>query len=1018
MLFSNSDDYPATWGILNNVSNPTSYYGYSALDLDGYPDAEKVWSTMVDLANQISVYNIDYDLLDQNSNSTIATILSAVGMLIPSITVQNGSQYTYPASDHLLNYDWLYGKIYSYEINGSDDANDILWALDGQGDGIAVLGSVGDTVFGLGGDDEIHGGSMSNVLVGGDGVDRIYSYSVSGFTDIITGGNLPSGFSSAAEISKTYFQTFRREFNDGSQDFIKGGSGDDIILIESDAQTSGGFYDTTPPSDLRQVLDKLDYVDGSDQDYLAHVQYDDSGVNPLYFSFTQDSVAAALAGGNQIIGTSEFFYQGNWEQLGDVVGFRVDDVNGVGAVMLLGSWAASWGQEFYAGVTTTRDLSQSGGQWTVLGGDPTGTPNLQAESVSELALAATGVDSLYGGNADDGIYAYGGNDTIVLGAYVGGADYVDGGAGSDTVDYTGTSSKLVISIADTSNGTVTGLGAANNDVLANIENISTGSGADDVTGSSAANTISTDGGADTIHGGDGNDDIYAGGGADKMFGEAGSDRYYVDNAGDIVTEVSGQGTDTVYASVTYTLTANVENLVLQDGAINGTGNAFANTITGNALANTLDGGAGGDLLIGGDGNDVYIIDNVEDTIREFAGEGSDTVMSSTINVSIASLTYVQHATLTGASALNVTGNGSSNILTGNAAANTLDGGGGADTLTGGDGNDVYIIDNVEDTIKEFAGEGSDTVMSSTINVSIASLTYVQHATLTGSSALNATGNGSANVLTGNSAANTLDGGGGADTLTGGDGNDVYIIDNVEDTIKELAGEGNDTVMSSTVDVSIASLTYVQHATLTGSSALSATGNNSANILTGNAAANTLDGGGGADTLTGGDGNDVYIIDNTGDKIVELAGEGTDTVMSSTINVSIASLTYVQHATLTGSSALSATGNNSSNILTGNSAANTLDGGGGADTLIGGAANDVFVFAVGDDDDTINDFVSGRDIIDLSDIAEITSFADLKSQHLTDKGSYLLISSASGADTIKLVGLDAISDVKAADFMFA
>lgn len=678
---------------------------------------------MVDLANQISVYNIDYDLLDQNSNSTIATILSAVGMLIPSITVQNGSQYTYPASDHLLNYDWLYGKIYSYEINGSDDANDILWALDGQGDGIAVLGSVGDTVFGHGGDDEIHGGSMSNVLVGGDGVDRIYSYSVSGFTDIITGGNLPSGFSSAAEISKTYFQTFRREFNDGSQDFIKGGSGDDIILIESDAQTSDGFYDTAPPSDLRQVLDKLDYVDGSDQDYLAHVQYDDSGANPLYFSFTQDSVAAALAGGNQIIGTSEFFYQGNWEQLGDVVGFRVDDVNGVGAVMLLGSWAASWGQEFYAGVTTTRDLSQSGGQWTVLGGDPADAPNQQAEGVSESAMAETGVDTLYGGNALDGIYAYGGNDTIILGAYVGGADYVDGGAGSDTVDYTGTSSKLVISIADTSNGTVTGLGAANNDVLANIENISTGSGADDVTGSSAANTIRTDGGADTIHGGGGNDMIYAGGGADKIWGEAGNDSYYVDNAGDVVTEAGGQGSDTVYTTVTYTLTANVEKLVLQSGAIDGTGNGLANTITGSAAANTLDGGAGADTLIGGAGNDVYIIDNSSDSVTELASEGTDRIEAS---ISITTLAAnVENLTLTGSGDIDGAGNGLANVINGNGGDNSLtggngndtlngkvgvdvlSGGGGADRLTGGVGNDTLTGGSGDDTFVFSVGSDKD-----------------------------------------------------------------------------------------------------------------------------------------------------------------------------------------------------------------------------------------------------------------------------------------------------------------------
>lgn len=658
---------------------------------------------------------------------------------------------------------------------------------DGLAQSDLILGFDGvQTIYAGGGTDFIYAGAGNDLASGGTEVDVVQGNEGN---DILTGGDLPSGFTSTTDLSKTYFQTLHREFNDSAKDTISGGAGHDTIIIETDAQTSDGFYDTAPPSDLRQVLDKLDFVDGSDQDYLAHVQYD-SGANPLYFSFTQDSVATALAGGNQVIGTSEFFYQGNWQQLGDVVGFRVDDVNGVGAVMLLGSWAASWGQEFYAGVTTTRDLSQSGGQWTVLGGDPTDAPNQQAEGVSEAELAETGVDTLYGGNALDGIYAYGGNDTIVLGAYVGGADYVDGGAGSDTVDYTGTSSKLVISIADTYNGTVTGLGAANNDVLANIENISTGSGADDVTGSSAANTIRTDGGADTIHGGGGNDMIYAGGGADKMWGEAGSDNYYVDNAGDVVTEAGGQGTDTVYTTITYTLTANVEKLVLQSGAIDGTGNALANTIIGSAAANTLDGGAGADTLIGGAGNDVYIVDNSSDSVTELASEGTDRIEAS---ISITAL-----------------------------AAN------------------------------------------------------VENLTLTNSADIDGAGNGLANVINGNGGDNSLSGGNGNDTLNGKVGVDV------------------------------------------------------------------LSGGGGADRLVGGVGND---------------------------------------------------------------------------TLTGGAGDDTFVFSVGSYKDRLTDFLTGADIIDLSSIAEITSINDLRNNHVSDGGSYIVIKWNDETDSVRLDGIADKSELLAANFLF-
>lgn len=150
-------------------------------------------------------------------------------------------------------------------------------------------------------------------------------------------------------------------------------------------------------------------------------------------------------------------------------------------------------------------------------------------------------------------------------------------------------------------------------------------GADTITLTSAAVVAAGDG-DDSITGSSGGDIVDGGAGSDTMQGGAGNDTYEVDAAGDVIVESAGSGRDSVFASVNYTLSANVEDLTLAAAAISGTGNALANAITGgdgdNLLsgldgADTLAGGAGSDLLDGGEGSDAYVY---------VVGDGADTVL--------------------------------------------------------------------------------------------------------------------------------------------------------------------------------------------------------------------------------------------------------------------------------------------------------------------------------------------------------------------------------------------------------
>jgi len=475
---------------------------------------------------------------------------------------------------------------------------------------------------------------------------------------------------------------------------------------------------------------------------------------------------------------------------------------------------------------------------------------------------------------------------------------------------------------------------------------------------------------DTLEGGAGDDTLDGGSGTDTMRGGSGGDFYYVNATGDTVTENANEGTDTVFSTITFTLGANVEDLGMLGGAVDGTGNALDNTITGNDNDNELRGLDGEDLLKGGGGadvlrggnqndemygqggedelrgdggddemyggtsNDTYWVNSAGDEVIEDANEGTDTVNVSslddyTLTANVENLTLV--------TGTNGTGNGLQNRIIGNLIGNILDGAGGADTLEGRQGDDTYIVDNANDVVLESTAEDDGDRVLSSVSYTLANGVLVETLATTnetGTAAINLTGNAINNAIIGNNGSNILSGRGGSDGLDGRGGTDTASYENNLWRVVAFLGVNGAPGLAYEFQLVNGQEVMVSVDTLLNIENLRGTGFN--DTLIGNEAVNELRGLGGSD---------VYVVQNAGDTIVENGGQGNDEVRAS---VSYTLTAGADAETLrttddNGTAAINLTGNANNNVVIGNNGDNTLSGGGGnSDQLEGRGGSDIYI----------------------------------------------------------------------------